>query len=267
MHGTEVPITWGVAASADGRWIAMGGSDKMITVRDARTLTAVRRLAGHWDLVWCVAFSPDSKLLASGSANERGGEIKVWDVATGRQVLELEGHAGLVTGLAFIPGRSWLVSSSKDGTVRLWDVPSGRAIGVLHGFEAWVSDLAVRGDGRWLSAACQDGRVAVWDVNRLRTLPRAPDRVLWGHHAPVHSVAFHPDGRWLASGSELGTVILWDGTTFERIVQLRSGNGQIRGLRFSHDGELLATWAYVSPSTIWNLPQLRRSLGELGLDW
>ncbi len=94
----------------------------------------------------------------------------------------------------------------------------------------------------------------------------APDRVLLGHNAPVHSVAFYPDGRWLASGSELGAIILWDSATFKPIVRLRSGAGQIRGLRFSGDGALLATYFYAAPTMIWDLPQLRRSLGAMGLD-
>ncbi|MGO9462722.1 MAG: WD40 repeat domain-containing serine/threonine protein kinase [Isosphaeraceae bacterium] len=267
VHGTDKPAMWGMAASPDGRWIAMAGHDAIVRLRNARVLTQVRRLTGHSDLVWCVAFSPDSKLLASGSANERGGEIKVWDVETGRQVFHLEGHAGLVTALAFVPGRPWLVSGSKEGTVRLWDVTSGHTLGVLHGFDAWVSGLAVKGDGRWLAAACQDGSVAVWDVGRLGAPPAAPDRVLLGHNAPVHSVAFHPDGRWLASGSELGTIILWDGTSFQKIVRLRGGTGQIRGLRFSGDGGLLATWAYQGPTIVWDLLELHRSLGAMGLDW
>ncbi len=239
VHGTDKTAFWGMAASPDGRWIAMGGHDATVRLRNARILSQVRSLTGHSNLVWCVAFSPDSRLLASGSANERGGEIKVWDVETGRQVFHLEGHAGLVTALAFVPGRPWLVSGSKEGTVRLWDVTSGQALGVLHSFGAWVSGLAVRGDGRWLAAACQDGSVAVWDVSRLGAPPASPDHVLVGHNAPVHSVAFHPDGRWLASGSELGTIILWDGASFEKIVRLRGATGQIRGLRFSGDGALL----------------------------
>jgi WD40 repeat protein len=131
----------------------------------------------------------------------------------------------------------------------------------------WVSGLAVRGDGRWLAAGCHDGSIAVWDVSRLAVLPAKPDRVLQGHNTLVHSVAFHPSGRWLASGSEQGAIIFWDGETFQRIVRLKAGTGQIRGVRFSDDGELLATWAYMAPTVVWDLPRLRRSLGELGLDW
>jgi WD40 repeat protein len=267
VRATDWPLTWGVAASPDGRWIAMGSAWQILRLRDTQDLNQYRSLTGHSDMVWCVAFSPDSKLLASGSANGRRGEIKVWDVEQGRQVLHREAHTGLVTGLAFVPGRPWLVSSSRDGTIRLWDARSGEDLGLVHTMGAWVSGLAVRGDGRWLAAACHDGSIAVWDTSRLATLPAAPDRVLLGHNTLVHSVAFHPSGRWLASGSELGAIMLWDGETFERIVRLRGGTGQIRSIHFSGDGELLATWGYQAPTVVWDLPRLRRSLGELGLGW
>src|SRR5262249_28238476 len=147
VRGWDWPLTWGIAASPDGRWIATGSSDKIVRLRNARAVDQFRSLTGHSDLVWWVAFSPDSKLLASGSANGRCGEIKVWDVEQGREVLHREGHAGLVTSLAFVRGRPWLVSSSKDGTIRLWDASSGEDLGLVHTMGAWVSGLAVRGDG------------------------------------------------------------------------------------------------------------------------
>jgi WD40 repeat protein len=267
VPGGEWAVNWGMAASLDGRWIAVCSGDKTVSLRDARTHAMVRTFKSHADVVWSVAFSPDSKLVASGSENERGGEIKVWDTETGRQVYHFEAKDRLVMGLAFVPGRPWLASSSIDGNIRLWDCASGQPVGLLHKFGVQVSDVAVRGDGRWLAAACHDNSVALWDLDRPITFPTAPHRTLTGHTAPVHSVAFDPVGRWLVSGSEQGTIIVWDGTTFERVVRLRGGAGQIRCLRFSASGELLAATGYQHPTIVWDLPGLRRSLGEMGLDW
>jgi WD40 repeat protein len=50
-------------------------------------------------------------------------------------------------------------------------------------------------------------------------------------------------------------------------VRLRAGTGQIRGIRFSDDGELMATYAYSGSIAVWDLPRLRKSLAEIGLDW
>ncbi len=70
-----------------------------------------------------VVFSPNGKVLASGSADNR---VRLWDVATGRQLRVLTGHRDRVTSLAFSPDGKTLASGSRDETVKLWDVATGR---------------------------------------------------------------------------------------------------------------------------------------------
>jgi WD40 repeat protein len=266
--GHDSGTIWGLAVSPNRRWLATGGHDGKVKLWDARTLRLVRTLTGFRGLAWCVAFSPDSKVVAAGSDS-----IRLWEVATGRQLHQFVGHQALVVSLAFHPNRPWLVSAADDGTVRLWDVLSGRPRGILFDFDEGVHGVAFRPDGRWLVAACHDRRAALWDMNAtdLSLLARgvsiAPKRWLSGHAGAVRSVAFSADGRYLASGSEQGVIILWDGKTFDRLVTLRSGTGQIRCVCFSSGGELLAGAAYANRTIIWDLARLRRTLGELDLDW
>ena len=79
-------------------------------------------LRGHTAEVWGVAFSPDGRLLASGSADST---VRLWQVASRETLKVLRGHEGRVFGLDFSPDGSVLASGGEDRTVRLWDLASG----------------------------------------------------------------------------------------------------------------------------------------------
>jgi WD40 repeat protein len=266
VAGGHVQVVWGVAASPDGRRVATASHDGSVKLWDARNMQLMRTLVGPTPIAWCVAFSPDGKYLASGGAGVP--RIKVWEVATGRELHHFDEHQLMVTSVAFHPNGRWLASGANDGTVRLWDVVAGRSLGLLHRPGPVVHTLAFRPDGRWLASAGGDQQIHLWDLGQgLPTRPAPPDRTLTGHSATVWSVGWSGDGLYLASGSERGVIILWDGETFSKVVTLRGGTGQIRGISFSRDGCLLAGAAYGESTIVWHLPRLRQTLRELNVDW
>ena len=135
-----MPPTYAIAASGDGRFIVAGSHDGTGVLTDARTLEPVHRLTGHPSELWSAAFSHDSKLLATGSENERGSEIRLWNPDSGEQVHHFETKGGrLVTGLAFLRGRPWLASCGLGGNVHIWNYESGQPVGSLDAFACSVA--------------------------------------------------------------------------------------------------------------------------------
>ena len=100
---------------------------------------------GHSLGVTSVAFSPDGKLLASGSADN---SIKLWNVASGRELRTLSGHTAPVSSVAFSPDGKVLASGSWDTTIKLWDVASGRELRTLTGHTDKVNSVAFSPDGQ-----------------------------------------------------------------------------------------------------------------------
>ncbi|KAG6328237.1 hypothetical protein ID866_10852, partial [Astraeus odoratus] len=120
---------------------------------------------GHTSGVFSVAFSPDDRLIVSGSLDKT---IRVWDAHTGSQLgSPIEGHTNVVWSVAFSPdGSRWIASGSLDNTIRVWDAHTGSQIGSpFEGHTSGVFSVTFSPDDSWIVSGSRDQTIRVWDAH------------------------------------------------------------------------------------------------------
>jgi hypothetical protein len=174
--------------------------------------------------------------------------IKLWDVASGRELRTLKGHTDWVYSVAFSPDGRTLASSGLDVIIELWDVASGSQLRTLTGHSSIVDSLAFGPDGRTLASGSRDKTIKLWDVASGREL-----HTLAGHTDWVYSIAFSPDGRTLASGSRDKTVKLWDVASGRELRTLSGNTDFVDSVAFSLDGLTLASATFDGMIELWEV--------------
>jgi WD40 repeat protein len=222
-------------------------------------------LRGHTASVQTVAFSPDGSRVASGAGvysiagSDDEAELKLWDAATGREVLALPGLKGTVRGLAFSPDGARLASVNEiavpklGGRLTLWDLATGRVVYDRPDSETSPLCVAFSPDGKTLavgSGGFNDqgitGHVTLRDAATGHELFHLP-----GQPGGGRSVAFSPDGKRLAAASA-GIIELWDLSSRAKVHELRAHDQSVHDVAFSPDGRILATGGHDDTIKLWD---------------
>jgi hypothetical protein len=188
---------------------------------------ALRPFEGHTGYILSIAFSPDGQRALSGAEDNT---VRLWEVASGREIRPLEGHTGEVLTVAFSPDGKRALSGSMDRTLRLWDLTSGRELRRFEGHTERVSTVAFSPDGKQALSGSWDQTVSLWDVDSGKELRR-----MGGHTSYVSTVAFAPDRRRALSGGYDRTLRLWDLATGKEIRRFDGSLKEVYSVAFSSD--------------------------------
>lgn len=208
-----------------------GWHESFIYVWNVKTHSIVARLTDNIDSFTGVAFTPDSKILASASGEFIGGEqsIVLWNVDTFSIIGRLKGDPDWAfSSLAISPNCKSLAAGGAAG-VTLWSLDTLQSIKHLYSETLDIQpdflSLAFSPDGNTLAAGGDDNNITLWDLSTETSSEDIFSQIiLTGHTSGVLAVAFSPDGKTLASGSEDQNIILWDTSNKYPVCKLLKGS-------------------------------------------
>jgi WD40 repeat protein/tRNA A-37 threonylcarbamoyl transferase component Bud32 len=247
-HGEQV---WAVAFAPDGKQaVSSGGglwqdgkplNQAALCLWDLGTGKEVRRLKGHTQESYAVAFLPDGGRALSGSVD---GSLRLWDVRGGRELRLLQAGCPVMCLAVSADGKRALVGGF-DTSLRLWDLDEGKEVRRLDGHTEMVSRVAIAGDGKRAVSAGMDTTARLWDVEtgkQVRSLP--------GHQTGVTAVALSRDGKRVLTGSGMrldgaaawlnagwdNRVRLFDAATGQEVARFEGHTRPVMGVAFAPDG-------------------------------
>lgn len=262
-----------------------------VAIQGPITAKARMTIPAHNSHVISLAFSPNSRMLASGSIVE---DIKLWDVSTGEPIKTLSGPKD-IRSLIFSPDGKTLISADGDYVGRFWTIPAGQMQREIKD----CSNVAASGDGKTLAVFNpHTGTTTLWDAASVRqsvvleTVERygAPymskdgkllaasiypeskepiiyvwntqtGRVIHKLPAKANLMAFSPDGKLLVSSSYQGQLSIWNIVTGAEKHTMKGDNDYVTGMAFSPDGGTLVTGGAAKVLRFWD-PQT----GKLRVD-
>ncbi len=236
-----------VAFAVDGKMVVWQVQPKWVL---ERTIGHVDEPAQLVDRVLALDFSPDGKLLATGSGEpSRSGELKIWQVADGQLVYVIDdAHSDTVFAVEFSPDGKTIASSAADQLVKTFQVDDGQLVYNFLGHTHHALDVAWQANGRRLASAGADHVIKVWDPSTGEQ-----KRTIEGYLKEVTSVSFVSVGSEVLATSGDSTIRLHNTDNGSVIRKLEGAKDFVHTAVATPGGELVVAGSRDSVLRAWNL--------------
>jgi WD40 repeat protein len=237
-HATDTNVTplAAVAFSSDGRRIAYGVDNKTIIICDVEKRTVVQSLTGHDEEIRTLSFSSDDRQLISGDNNGDNGAVKVWDVASGRNLRTFKLNATFANVVAFSPDGRRAFAGTDNNRIHIWDLASGREEKALRMLIGPVSSMAISPDGRRVAGGpVSELLVKQWDVETGKETRRLESGIA-GRYVVVADVKYSTMGDRVLAAISNNQMLAWDIDSGQKKFEVSYRDQDFKSIAFSGDG-------------------------------
>jgi WD40 repeat protein len=238
LRGHRGPVV-GLAYSPDGLTLASASVDGTARLWDVRDGRLRETLSSTEARAYCVAFSPDGKLLAVGYGRDHG-LVQLWERSSLRRIDSWAANSHVTSAISFAPDSRWLVSSGNEPGVQVWSAPfsSGRQIRFRHNIHAncvafATSSLTFAVLGRWAYSP----EVTVWECHGERI--RGTKSIRTKGRLNGHCLTFDQFGARIACGLEPNIALIALGESATEEASWPAHDGAVLGVAFLHDSRSL----------------------------
>lgn len=232
------------AWSPDGRYIVTGSFDHTARVWNAASGNLVCTYQAD-DVIYAVAWSPNSQLIASESNNA----VHIWNAANCSENTNYAVHteSGSIMSVAWSPNGQNIASGGWDRTADIWNITSGKTLFTIP-FSDVVSSLAWSPNGQEIAASSWNNVVQIWNTRTAQ-----PFRTYSNYFAQaVNAVAWSPNGHYLAVGNNNSTVEVVDIVSDTIICDYAGHSKAVNAVAWSPDGQSIASGSDDGTVRIWN---------------
>jgi WD40 repeat protein/serine/threonine protein kinase len=236
----KIPIAAAFDPAGDTLALVRGGIVRLHELPSLKETSSIPALGTN---VRSLAYSPDGKLLATGSTN---GWLRVWSRSERRLLKEVAAHnTNRVNRLRFSADGTRLLSGVTPfpefgitGELAVWDTRTWEAVWSCSFTN--MDFIAISPDGRLVlethGTKLFNDELGWWDTTSRKRLA-----VSSSHRFGFVAAAFSPDGKHLASVAEDGTMTVWDTGSFHPLTTFKAHINAVYEVAFSADGRRLLT--------------------------
>ena len=193
-----------------------------------------------------VVFSPDGKMLATGS---RETTVKILEIPTGKVINTFPADDSIIWSVAFNSDATQLVAGTYYWRVMIWNVPTvAEEPFQIFEHRAPIWSVVMSPDDEIVASSSGDKRVKVWNLKTGSLIFSFPD-----HSDTIYSIDISSDGKKLVSGSADQTIKIEDLDTGDLINTLNGHTGAIRSVKITPDGKKIVSGSYDTTVKIWDL--------------